>query len=281
MVALLLALLAVAGCGGGGSEDRVSGLTADEILRQSEAAADAVTAFTLTADITAQGRATAGALPALVAQALAGSVKIRGSGPINGDSASFDFDITPPGLSAIQGNVTKVGGDLYVGILGTDYKVDLPEEQVAAVVPADLMSGLLGWATDPVDAGRDKVDGTETVHLTAKLDLEKALDAISGAIGAVGGGEVSPATLRRSETQLQAVVTQRSLDLWIGVEDLIPRRVVARLRFAGTVDALPQLRSLSLDLDTRFSKIGEAETITAPTTTEVLDLGRLRSLAGG
>jgi hypothetical protein len=281
LAALAVALVAVAGCGGGGSTDRVSGLTADEILRQSTAAADGLTAFTLTGDATVQARVAGGALPALVSQALAESVRIQGSGPVNGASASFDFDATLSGLPAIQGNVTKVDGSLYAGLLGTDYKVDLPEDQVASVVPAELVAGLLGWATEPVEAGRETVDGTATVHLTAKLDLDKVLDDVSGAVAAIGGGEVSPATLRRSETQLRAAVTEQAMDLWIGVDDLIPRRITARLRFAGKVDALPPLRTGSLDLDTRFSKIGEEVEITAPATTEVLDLDRLRSLAGG
>jgi hypothetical protein len=281
LAALAVALVAVAGCGGGGSTDRVSGLTADEILRQSTAAADGLTAFTLTGDATVQARVAGGALPALVSQALAESVRIQGSGPVNGASASFDFDATLSGLPAIQGNVTKVDGSLYAGLLGTDYKVDLPEDQVASVVPAELVGGLLGWATEPVEAGRETVDGTATVHLTAKLDLDKVLDDVSGAVAAIGGGEVSPATLRRSETQLRAAVTEQAMDLWIGVDDLIPRRITARLRFAGKVDALPPLRTGSLDLDTRFSKIGEEVEITAPATTEVLDLDRLRSLAGG
>ncbi len=281
LAALAVALLAAAGCGGGGSTDRVSGLTADEILRQSTVAADGLTAFTLTGNATVQAKVAGGALPALVTQALAGSVKVQGTGPINGDSVSFDFDATLSGLPTIQGNLTKVGGDLYLGVLGMDYKVALPKEQVAAVVPADLVAGLLGWATEPAEAGRETVDGTKTVHLTAKIDLKQALDAISGAVAALGGGEVSPATLRRSQTQIQAAVTGQALDLWIGIDDLIPRRITAKLRFAGTIDALPALRSGSLDLDTRFSKIGEAATITAPATTQVLDLARLRSLAGG
>jgi hypothetical protein len=281
VVALAVALLTAAGCGGGGSTDRVSGLTADEILRQSTAAADELTAFTLTGNVTVQARVAGGALPALVTQALADSVKVQGTGPVNGDSASFDFDATLSGLPAIQGNLTKVGGDLYLGVLGTDYKVALPKDQVAAVVPADLVAGLLGWATDPVDAGRETVDGTKTVHLTAKIDLAQALDAISSAVAALGGGEVSAATLERSRGQLQAAATERAIDLWIGIDDLIPRRITAKLRVAGKIDALPALRSGSLDLDTRFSKIGEEATITAPTTTQVLDLARLRSLAGG
>ena len=285
LVALAVCLLVAGGCGGGGgSTDRVSGLTADEILRQSTAAADGLTAFTLAGDTAVQARATGGAggaLPAVVAQALNGGVRITGTGPVNGDSASFDFDAKLAGLPAIQGNVTKVGGGLYVGVLGTDYKVDVPADQVAAVVPADLISGLLGWATAPAVAGRETVDGTETVHLTAKLDVKQALHAIAGAVAAISGGKVSPATLRRSETQLRAAVTERALALWIGVDDLIPRRIVAKLRFAGAIDALPPVRSGSLDLDVRVSKIGEAVDITAPTTTQTLDLGRLRSLAGG
>ena len=274
-------LLAIAGCGGGGSTDRVSGLTPDEILRQSHAAADSLSAFTLTLDATAQARVTAGALPKLVEQALRDSVRLTGAGPINAGSASFDFNAQLSGLPALQGNVTKVGGTLYVGVLGTDYKVALPATQVGRVVPADLAGGLLAWARAPQEVGRETIDGTKTVHLTATVDVERALGAIAGAVAAIGGGDVPAATRRRSATQLRAAIKERKLDLWIGIDDLVPRRVKARLRLDGKVDALPQVSSGSLDLDARLSKIGEAVDIGAPTTTEVLDLARLRSLAGG
>lgn len=274
-------LIATAGCGGGGSADRVSGLTPEEILRQSHAAADALTAFTLTADTRVQARVTAGALPKLVEQALTGSVGLKGTGPVNGGSASFDFDARLTGLPDIQGNVTKVGGALYVGVLGTDYKVAVPAKQVESVVPAELAGGLLAWATAPMEVGRETVDGTKTVHLTAAVDLDRALGAISGAVAALGGSDVPAATLRRSATQLRTAIKEQTLDMWIGIDDLIPRRVRARLRFDGRVDALPQVRSGSLDLDAHLSKIGEAVAITAPATSQVLDLDRLRSLAGG
>ena len=259
----------------------MSGLTPGEILRQSHTAADALTAFTLSVDATAQARVTAGALPKLVEQALTGSVRLTGTGPVNAGSASFDFDARLSKLPAIQGNVTKVGGTLYVGVLGTDYKISLPAKQVESVVPAELAGGLLAWAAAPTEVGRETVDGTKTVHLAATIDIDRALGAISGAVTALGGSGVPAATLRRSATQLPAAIRERKLDLWIGIDDLIPRRVTARLRFDGKVDALPQVRSGSLDLDVHLTKIREAVAITAPATSEVLDLNRLRSLAGG
>jgi hypothetical protein len=259
----------------------VSGLTPGEILRQSHTAADALTAFTLSVDATAQARVTAGALPKLVEQALTGSVRLTGTGPVNAGSASFDFDARLSGLPAIQGNVTKVGGTLYVGVLGTDYKISLPAKQVESVVPAELAGGLLAWAAAPTEVGRETVEGTKTVHLAATIDIDRALGAISRAVATLGGSDVPAATLRRSATQLPAAIRERKLDLWIGIDDLIPRRVTARLRFDGKVDALPQVRSGSLDLDVHLTKIREAVAITAPATSEVLDLNRLRSLAGG
>jgi len=281
LIAVAGGLIATAGCGGGGSTDRVSGLTPDEILRQSSAAAAALRAFTLTAEATVQASVAAGSLSKLVAQALTGSVGLRGSGPVNGGSASFDFDARLTGLPAIQGNVTKVGGALYVGVLGTDYKVALPAKQVESVVPAELAGGLLAWANSPAEVGRETIDGTKTVHLAAAVDVERALGAISGAVAAIGGSDVPAATLRRSATQLRAALKEQKLDLWIGIDDLIPRRVTARLRFDGRVDALPQVRSGSLELDVRLSKVGETADITAPATTEVLDFDRLQSLAAG
>lgn len=257
----------------------MSGLTPDQVLEQSASASKSLTAYRVRAVATGQAQLAEGSASGLIAQILRAPVKIAGEGPVDDDAASFDFDATLSGLPAIQANVTKVGGGLFAGLLGTDYKVDLPAASVAAVRPAELASGLLGWATKPSDAGREAVDGTDTVHLTASVDVGEVLDAASAALGAIQNAPISRAGLEQSRPQLEAALTERVVDLWIGTADLLPRRIKVRLRFSGRVDAISALRSASVDLDMRFSDFGKSVSITAPSTTEVLDLARLRSLA--
>ena len=74
-------------------------------------------------------------------------------------------------------------------------------------------------------------------------------------------------------------MTTKTVDLWIGIDDLLPRRAVVKLGYAGGVTALSALRKLTVDLTVSFTKHGETVAITAPSTTNVLDLARLRGLA--
>ncbi len=275
-VTLGACLALVSGCGGGGTtKDRVTGLTPTEILRQSATAAAGLTAFHVAVDTTVAADVAPGTLPKLVAQALEGPVTITGEGPVNGDAASFDFDANITGLPKLQGNVTKVAGQLFAGVLGTDYRLDLPRAQVAAVVPGQLAVGLLSWATTPTEAGRETIDGAHTVHLAARLDTARALADIAPALQAIQGNRLSAATRR----QLESALTTKTVDLWIGVDDLLPRRVIAKLSYAGGVTALSALHKLTVDLTVSFTKLGETVAIRAPSTTNVLDLARLRALA--
>jgi len=268
-----------AGCGGD-TKDRLSGLSPDEILRRSTAAASELTAYRLTADGKIQATVTPGAIPMLLTQTLGPGVSFSGEGPVNDDDATFDMDVTLSGLPRLQANVTKVGGGLFVGVVGTDYRVDVPRQQVARVRPARLVEGLLNWAEAPREVGREDVDGTSTVHLAATI-ADRAVADAAEALSDVAPGLVPPATLRRARAQVLAGVSERAVDMWIGTDDVLPRRITVRLRFAGKVDAFPQLRSASLELDLRISDLGEAVQITAPQTDEVLDLDRLGALAGG
>lgn len=276
MIALGAFVALVSGCGGGNeTTDRVAGLSPDEILRQSAAAAAGLTAFRVAVDGRLAAEVAPGSLPKLAEQALSDPVTISGQGPVNGDAASFDMDATISGLPPLQVNLTKVAGELFVGVLVTDYKVDLPKAQVASVVPGRLASGLLAWATAPREIGREIVDTVATVHLAATIDTTRALADLAPLIRSIQGSPL-PA---RAQKQLAAALATKTVDLWIGIDDLLPRRIQAKLDYRGGVSAIEALKSATLDLNVNLSKLGEAVPITAPTTTEVLDLARLQVLA--
>ncbi len=272
-------ITAVSGCGGddGGGPDRVTGLTPEQILARSTAAAADLAAFRVKATTTLAADVAPGTLPTLAEQILSEPVTLAGEGPVNGGDTSLDLDGTIAGLPPIQANLTKVAGGLFAGVLLTDYKIDLPAAQVAGVIPGRLPRGLLAWASAPTEVGRETVDGVSTVHLATTIDTTRALADLAPLIGALQGAPLTPATQKR----LGAALSTKTLDVWIGVEDLLPRRFRGKLDYTGGVPALKQLRSAKLDLDLTLSKLGEAVTITPPTTTEVLDLNRLQSLAGG
>ena len=50
----------------------------------------------------------------------------------------------------------------------------------------DLYPTLVGWTTEPAEAGREEVDGTQTVKITGTLDPAKALGDLGPRAGRLG-----------------------------------------------------------------------------------------------
>lgn len=255
--------------GDGGGGDRTQGLTAQQLLTQSSAAAQALESFRVALTATGQidlPRGTGGGVGELVQ----GPLDIEAEGPVQPpDKASLDAKLGLSGLP-IQGNITRVGDDVYLGFLGQDFKVDLPPEQVALLNLGSLYPTLVEWAKDPAITGREEIDGTSTVKVTAKLDPAAALTSLAPVLGADG---VTPAKAR-------AALRTGRFEAWIGVSDLRPRRVHVVLDADGA--GLQQgLGDVALDLTVNLSAFDEPVDITAPADARPLDLNNIGSLIGG
>ena len=263
-----------AGCGGGADRRPASLPNADEVLRQARVAADALTAFQLGVDVSIQARFLPGSVSKLVSDAVAEPLLLQGQGPVDGRAASIDLDATIAGLPGLQANVTKVGDGVYLDLLGSAYRVDLPRGQVAAIVPADLPSGLIGWATSPRTVGLDDLDGVQTVHLTTSVLPARVVDDLTPTVSALLGTPLTPVQRRA----VAAGLTTTTMDVWVGVDDMRPRRLSATVRYTGG-PRVPSVESLTLELDLKFSFPERVGPIAAPAESEPLQLDRLTALA--
>lgn len=269
LVALLIAVAAACGGGDGGGEDLSAGLTPQELLDRSAEEAAGVESFRIALD--AAGSVDlddAAAVPG--GELLAGDLDISGEGPVQPpDRASLDLQVGLAGPS-LQGNVTRVGDEVFVGVLGQDFRVDLPPEQVALLDLSALYPTLVGWAVDPVETAREEVDGTATVQLTSGLDPQQALTDLGPLL------QIDGVTAE----QARAAVSEGSLVTWIGTEDLLPRRVRLVLRGDGSgLDG--GLGAIAIDLTADLSAYGEPVDIQAPQDPQELDLDQLGSFTGG
>lgn len=271
LLAVAVALAAACGGGDGGGEDVTQGLTPAEILtRSADAAAEAgpfriTLAVKGTVDITRPD-----ALPSGLGQLLNGPIDISGEGPVDPpDKASLDATAQVSRIG-LQVNLTRVGDNVYVGILGQDFKLDLPPEQVALLDLGDLYPTLVGWTTDPQEAGREEIDGTQTVRITGTLDPARALGDLGPVLGA--NGDITPAEAQRA-------LQEGTAEFWIGTEDLLPRRVHVVLRGdgRGVVDGLG---AIDLDLTAGFTDWGQQVDIPEPQDARPLDPSGLGGLVG-
>ena len=80
--------------------------------------------------------------------------------------------------------------------------------------------------TDPVEAGREEIDGTDTVKVTGGVDAGGGLRRPRPA-ARTDGATVPPA-------DLEAALQEGVVEAWIGTEDLRPRRVHIVLKGDGT-----------------------------------------------
>lgn len=268
LVLLLAALLLAAGCGGGGDdEDMTAGLTPAELLTRSAEAASQLQSlrveFEATGTIELSGEASQGGL-------LNGPIDISGEGPVEiPDKASIDTRVRLAGLP-LQVNLTRVGEQLFLGALGQDIRLDVPPEQVALLDFGSLFPTLARWISDPQEAGREEVGGTETVKVTGQIDPQRALTDLAPLLGSSAP----------SAADARAALRRGTIEAWIGTSDLRPRRIHLVLDADGSRIS-PDVGAVSVDLTVDLSAFDEPVEIATPRASRTLGLDELGSLIGG
>jgi hypothetical protein len=266
---LLVAVAALAGCGGGSDDDLTKGLSAQEILDKSRETAAQVTTYhphlELDLDLTATTGA-AGLLPRLAGT----PVTIVADGPVRRPiaegGAAFDFDTTAKiGPLTLSGQLTKVEDAVYVTVGGKAFKLPLTAEQAQAVgIPPEPAL----FISDPQQVGQEQINGVPTVHLRGAVATDAVVDYVAGVLGTSGllsgGAAPSNEQIAGIKEQLRGAVSQSSSDVWIGTNDLLPHRVAATIALKGPVDALPGVLSATLNVRADVSGFNDPVTIEAP-----------------
>jgi hypothetical protein len=268
----LVAALALAACGGGGSgEDISKGLSAQQLLDRSAAEAAKLESFRIAIDGKGRVDLAQGASGA-AAGLLDGPLAVTGEGPVQPpDKASIDAKIELAAFSP-QVNLTRVGDEVFVGALGQDFRLALPPEQVALLDLGALYPTLTGWIEDPVEEGREDIDGTPTVKVSGDIDAAAAFKDLAPLLQTDGA-------LVYNTKELQKALEGSTVEAWIGTEDLRPRRVRVVLKADG-LKGIP-VRAIDLDLTATFSAFDEPVDITAPSDARELSLDQLGALTGG
>lgn len=276
----LLALVALAGCGGGSG---VADQSASEVLRSTFGPNRAVHSGRLDLRVTATG---------LQASQQPLEVGLRGPFAGSGSNAQprFDLDasLTARGVG-VTGGVVSTGSAGFLGIGNQSYALDAKtydafkqayaqEGTGTSTTAKGSTLGALGidpvrWLRDPKKAKSETVAGVKAVHVTASVDVPallgdvtKILARANTAGAAAAAGQDVQLTDAERQT-IQAAVRSSRFDVWTGEDDGLLRRVLVEVDYdvpAAQRDAAGGLTKGTLSLGLTLADLNEKQTIVAP-----------------
>jgi hypothetical protein len=265
-----LALLAlVAGCGGGGGSSQDAKDTIKKAF--SHPIKSAVVNLQFSAKVNG------------VAQ-LQQPVQLKLSGPFQSNgkaklpSLNWQASVSGGGQS-FSGGLISTGDNAFVSFQGTNYEVG---KQQVAQINKQLGSQTQGktlkdfgidpqnWVTNADTKGDENVNGVNTTHVQAGLDVGKMLTDLNKTINQAGtavGGTATRQLTPQQIDEVKKIVQNPKFDVYVGKDDDTLRRLNVNVDFAIPDNQKSQFNgatggSISFSLD--FSKVGEQQTISAP-----------------
>jgi hypothetical protein len=241
-------------------------------------------------------------------QRLNGPVKLSVQGPYESGGAQTipkaDWDIA---ASAAGQNFTagfiSTGDNAWVAFQGQNYEVGKAavaqlNQQIKRSAGSSQKKGLAqfgidarSWLTGAKDEGSQTINGVDTDHVSAALDVGKFLDDLNTLVQKAGGniGSTPPQLTPATKKQIQDVVNNPRFDVYVGKNDHAIRRLSADLSFNVPSDKQAQVSGLkngTLSFSIDFSDVGKPQTITAPANAKPLSqltsqLGGLGGVLGG
>jgi hypothetical protein len=290
-IALAAATLALAACsdgggGGGGSSDQ----DAEAILKQTFSGDQKVDSGVLTMGLTAELKGK-GATAKQIEEPV--SVKVSGPFQNRGEDAlpAMDLKLTASaGGQSVSAGVVSTGSDGYIDYQGSFYKV--PEKQFASFKKdferrqrkengtkqptlASLGVNPQKWLEDPQVEGDEELGGTETVHISAGVQVPSLITDLNGLLKQSGDLGLSADQQQQLPTridaktrrQLEKSVKDASVDVWVGKSDKILRKLEVKLDFAspkGLTGAAANIESGKLELVLEVAELNEKQTIKTP-----------------
>ena len=281
-VVVLLAAALIAGCGGGGGNSKDARALIDKAFKQSIPSAD----MTLNIEAKVNGVAQ---LSQPISLKVAGPYQSNGKGKL----PSFDWQVSVSGGGqAFSGGLISTGQNAFVNFQGTNYEVGADKvaqlnQQLGQQTGKSLKDYGIdpqAWVKDPTEQGSDNVNGVDTTHVHASVDIGRMFTDFNktiqkaGAMGAVAPQQLSPDTIKK----IQDVVKNPKFDIYVGKSDNKIRRLSVAVDFQIPADQRSKFQGAeggTLNFSIDFAKVGEPQTITAPTNAR--PLSELQQQLGG
>ena len=222
------------------------------------------------------------------AKAADGPVTAHLSGPFvsQGDNKLPKFAFAAElqsGGQTLKAGASYDGAKAYVSLMGTPYVVsDLVTRQFVAGYEQSLKSrksaqgglvlGSLGidftkWLPNAGNEGETQVGDAKTIKISGKADVKQVIADLekvtekAAALNVPGaGGRIPQKLTPQQKAAAEAAIKNLTVDVYTGVDDSILRRLTVK---ADLQDAASKIDAGVL-LDVTFTKVGQEQTITAP-----------------
>jgi hypothetical protein len=268
-VSLLAAAALVAGCGSSGSSTDARALI-DKAFKQSISSAD------VTLNIQAKVNGVA-SLSQPISFKVAGPYQSNGKGKL----PSFNWQISiAGGGQAFSGGLLSTGDNAFVNFQGTNYeigtasiaKINQQRTQTGGAKSLkDFGIDPQAWVKDPQNKGDGNVNGVDTTHVQATVDVGRMFTDFNKTIAKAGGAMGTTATPRQlTPSQLstiEQVVKSPKFDIYVGKSDSKIRRLAVSVDFQIPASQQAKFKgaqggTLTFSID--FANVGKPQTITAP-----------------
>ena len=304
VLALALLVAAMAGCGSGSSSAESSaaatlpsGMTADQIVKESEARMATVTSASFTVDVGLQLKGETEKMTDPTAKALLSqgvTLHAEGSSANKPTAVDMTLSLGIAGQNLAFGMMSK-GPKSWIEYQGTWYALDgknarsLDKQAATGAAPTEQLKSLgvdpSTWGTDYQYAGTEQMNGVEVYHITAVADAQKLADSLTRAaedpslqdkLGESGGqlGQLGQG-LTQNKQQAEALgksLKEASVDYWIGVED----QLMYKAQFGAAMDMTGQkdmagVEGVSLTGTVAMSRFDEPVEVTPPKDAQSFD----------
>jgi hypothetical protein len=269
VLVVLAAVALIAGCGGGGGNSKDARALIDKAFKQSITSAD----MTLNIEAKVNGIAQ---LQQPISLKVAGPFQSNGKGKL----PSFNWQVSVSGGGqAFSGGLISTGQNAFVNFQGTNYEVgaaavakfnqQLSQNTGQGRSLKDYGIDPQAWVKDPSEEGTDNVNGVDTTHIKASVDIGRMFTDFNktiqkaGSMSTAAPQQLSPDTIKK----IQDVVKNPKFDIYVGKSDNRIRRLSVSVDFQIPSDQRAKFQgaeggTLSFSID--FAKVGEKRTITAP-----------------
>jgi hypothetical protein len=220
---------------------------------------------------------------------LSGPIELRVSGPYhsNGRSQLPEMDLQASlsaGGKSVPFGFTATRTNVWLSVQNQAYELgrqatrqinhELQKQQSSGKGNTPLSQlGIdpLSWVKDAKEEGDSTVGGTATRHVSGKLDVSKMLEDLNKAVqkapSNLGGTRKPQALTDKQREQIQKVVKDPRIDVYVAKADNTLRRIAADLQLSVPKDKQAQVGGIkggTVAFSIEFANVGNARAVTPP-----------------